>query len=262
MRARRLLCILIVLLWPGAAIAAGDPGVLENLRYQVGLGPWNDVARANLSLKQTGPDQYQAEFSVAPQGLWAILSRWLPQRYYTEMVFRQGRLQPRVFREELQIKGEHIVKEYRFDYENGKLEYWRQVGNRPMTGQGLYPLKGAVYDPLTLFYSFRTGAMGPRASGETLRVQLIPNPEPVEMVIRFGPEAPEGRKVMVTLQEAPSGQESDPYFCFVTPEWVLRLGWIRVLRFGKLAGSLQNPGEISHEGILAFPAAPSTEAPQ
>ena len=91
---------------PRPAIAAAPatitaaPEVRENLEYQVSLGPWSDVARVHLVLKELKPGHYLAEFSGAAQGMWKLLSRWLPERYQTEMVYRDGRLQPVVYREE------------------------------------------------------------------------------------------------------------------------------------------------------------------
>jgi hypothetical protein len=256
MRAKWLWFLAGLLLWSGAGGAAANPGPLEDLRYQVGLGPLDGLATVHLVFEQTGPNRYQADFSCVPQGRWGILRRWLPERYHTEMAYRQGRLQPQLYREELQIKGEHVVKEYRFDYQNGQLEYWRQAGNREMVKERQFPLEGAVYDPLTLIYNVRLGAWGLSPNGETLRVRVIPNPEPEEMVIRIGPETPQGCKAMLTLREIASGKEGDSYFIDFTPERVPRLVWTRVLEFGRLGGRLQNPGAISREGILAPPRGP------
>ena len=92
----------IVLTGPGAGCArrcpgqiAAAPDVRENLEYQISLGPWSDVARVHLVLKELKPGHYLAEFSGAAQGMWKLLSRWLPERYQTEMVYRDGRLQAR-----------------------------------------------------------------------------------------------------------------------------------------------------------------------
>ena len=91
-----LLVILLLQLAPGplSVAAAPAPDIRENLEYQVSLGPWSDVARVHLVLKELEPGHYLAEFSGAAQGMWQLLSRWLPERYQTEMVFREGRLRP------------------------------------------------------------------------------------------------------------------------------------------------------------------------
>ena len=108
MGARRvwLISILFLLgLAPGALAAApasisAAPDIRENLEYQISLGLWSDVARVHLVLKELKPGHYLAEFSGAAQGMWQLLSRWLPERYQTEMRYRDGRLQPLLYREE------------------------------------------------------------------------------------------------------------------------------------------------------------------
>ena len=84
--------LLLIALWlPGPpANAAPTPVILENLEYQISLGPWSDVARVHLVLKELEPGHYLAEFSGAAQGMWHLLSRWLPERYQTEMVLPGG----------------------------------------------------------------------------------------------------------------------------------------------------------------------------
>ena len=93
MRAGRVwLIIILFLLRLAPATLAADPATIaaapdirENLEYQVSLGPWSDVARVHLVLKELKPGHYLAEFSGAAQGMWKLLSRWLPERYQTEM---------------------------------------------------------------------------------------------------------------------------------------------------------------------------------
>ncbi|TSA13409.1 MAG: hypothetical protein D4R73_00910 [Deltaproteobacteria bacterium] len=92
MRARVLLFVVLLLqLAPGAlpVAAAPAPVIRENLEYQVSLGPWSNVARIHVVLKELEPGHYLAEFSGATQGMWKLLSRWLPERYQTEMVHRK-----------------------------------------------------------------------------------------------------------------------------------------------------------------------------
>src|SRR4030043_118856 len=108
MRAGRfwLIIILFLLRLAPATLAAAPPtltaapDIRENLEYQISLGPWSDVARVHLVLKELQPGHYLAEFSGAAQGIWRLLSRWLPERYQTEMLYQDGRLQPLVYREE------------------------------------------------------------------------------------------------------------------------------------------------------------------
>ena len=66
--------------------------------------------------------------------MWKFSSRWLPERYQTEMEYREGRLVPITYREEVISKGQHVQKEYRFDHESGHLSHWR-LGRRRRPGQ-------------------------------------------------------------------------------------------------------------------------------
>jgi hypothetical protein len=226
-----------------AAPPAGDN--LEELRYRVSLGVFDDVARVHLSLGQDGPLRYRAEFAGAAQGVWSLLNRWLPERYQTEMVLEQGLLKPLVYREEFQDKGHHVRKEYRFDYSQELLELWRGEDQQELVKEWQVPLQKQVYDPLSLFYNLRLGTFGPLIAGETLRVAVVPTPETREIVLHIGPEAAEGRKVM--LEVAGKGAESavaGPYFLLASPQRVPLQAWTRVPILGKLGGQLLNPEEV------------------
>lgn len=237
---------LAVLLHPSGSwgAKAREPGPLEELQYQVDLGVWQDVARVRLRLAQVGPGRYRAEFVGAAQGAWKLLSRWLPERYETEMALEGGRFKPLVYHEWFQCKGRRISKEYRFDYSRGILEIWRGVDGREPVKDWQGPLSEPVYDPLTLLYNLRLGALGHAAGGQTLRVNLIPSPEPREMVINLGADTAQGRKVMVTVKTGGPGAGDGPYFFFCTSQWVPQGAWFRVLPFAKLSGKLLNPGEV------------------
>ena len=183
-----LLVVLLLQLAPGpfTVAAAPAPVIREDLEYQVSLGPCADVARVHLVLKELEPGHYLAEFSGAAQGMWQLPSRWLPERYQTEMVYREGRLVPLVYREEFISKGKHVVKEYRFDHERGHLSLWRQTDGGEKVKKWEVPLKSPVYDLLSLFYNVRLGVFGPLPGGSTLRVMVLPTPEPQEMVFAIG----------------------------------------------------------------------------
>jgi hypothetical protein len=249
MRALGVMILCLALVLPAPA-AAADLKHLEDLKYRLSLGLWEDVARVHLRLIRLGPERYRAEFSGAAQGAWSLLKRWLPESYETEMALEDGRLKPLLFREKFHSQGKHISKEYRFDYARGVLEVWRGVDGREPMLDWQSPLKEPVYDPLTLFYHLRLGALGEMAPGKTWTVALIPNPEPREMVLSFGPETAQGRKVMVTVRSG-AAAEDGPYFIFANSQKVPLLAWIRVLVFGKLSGQLLNPGEIMKEGLSA-----------
>ena len=246
-----LLLLLVNLGHPGSGLAAPGPGAaLENLEYRVSLGIWSEVAQVHLRLTQVGPNRYRAEFSGAAQGMWRLLSRWLPEGYETDMVLEGGRLKPLVFREEFQAKGHDIHKEYRFDYSRMVLEVWRGVDHQEPVKSWQVPLREPVYDLLSLFYNLRLGAFGPLKGGQTLRVAVLPTPEPSELVLRIGPESSDGHKIMLEVKGPKSEAEGGPYFVFCTPQWVPQEAWTRVAVFGKLAGHLLNPAAIRQEGLL------------
>jgi hypothetical protein len=238
---RCIMCGLLLVALSG--IAAGAPEVREELHYQVSLGPWNDVARVHLTLQATAPGRYLAEFSGAAQGMWQLLSRWLPERYQAEMVYRDGRLQPLVYREAFMNKGQRVVREYRFDYENKRLALWRQADRGPQVKKWEVPLEEQVYDLLSLFYNVRLGALGPLAGGSSLRVPFLPTPEPQEMIFRIGPATDQGRKVMLNYRP-PGAESADQYYILINPQQVPTLAWTRVALFGKLSGRLLNAPEI------------------
>ena len=264
MRAGRvwLMSILFLLGLAPAALAAAPatiaaaPDVRENLEYQISLGLWSDVARVHLVLKELKPGHYLAEFSGAAQGMWKLLSQYLPERYQTEMVYRDGRLQPVVYREEFQEKGQKVLKEYRFDYDHSRLTLWRQVDGGEKAKEWEVPLTGPVYDLLSLFYNVRLDALGPAPGGASLRVMILPDPKPRELVFHIGGVTDEGLKVMVDSASGSPG-EADQYFMFLNPERVPTQAWTRAGILGKLTGRLLNPGEIKKEGLLGLPASAS-----
>jgi hypothetical protein len=232
---------------------AAAPMVREDLLYRVSLGSWDDVARVHLVLKELAPGRYLAEFSGAAQGMWRLLNRWLPERYTTEMVYRNGCLAPLVYREEFINQGQHVVREYHFDYERQCVTLWRQAEGKEKVKKWVAPLNGPVYDLLSLFYNLRLGALGPLAGGASLRVGFLPTPKPQEMIFRIGPETEQGRKVMLDFR-LPESDKVDSYFIFLNPEQVPTLAWTRVTFFGKLTGQLLNPGEVRKDFLPSSPA--------
>jgi hypothetical protein len=236
--------------------AAPAPAIREDLEYQVSLGPCADVGRVHLILKELEPGRYLAEVSGAAQGMWQLTSRWLPERYQAEMVYRDGRLVPQLYREEFINQGQKVMKEYRFDYEHGRLSLWRQAQGSEKVKKWEVPLKSPVYDPLTLFYNIRLGVFGPLPGGATLRVTVLPTPDPREMVFKIGTVSDQGRQVMLECRRSESN-EVNQYYLSLSPEQVPTLAWTRVPLFGKLAGRLLNSGEIRKEGLLALPPSPS-----
>ncbi|MFZ5447987.1 MAG: DUF3108 domain-containing protein [Thermodesulfobacteriota bacterium] len=253
MSARMLVFLIFVqiLLMPGPAVAANGSDTREELRYQVSLGPWDDVARVHLVLKELEPGRYLAEFSGAAQGMWKLLSRWLPERYQTEMIYRDGRLKPLVYQEKFIDKGRHVTKEYRFDYENNRLTLWQQTGGDDKVRKWETPLTEPVYDLLSLFYNVRIGTLGTLQGGSSLRVAVLSS-KPQEMIFRIADKTSQGLKVMLNFRP-PDSTTEDHYFIFLNHQGVPTLAWTRVTLFGKLAGRLLNPGEI-RENWLPSPS--------
>ncbi len=247
--------VLQIALLPLQAAAARLPDTQETLHYQVSLGPWSDVARVHLVLKELEPGHYLAEFSGAAQGMWRLLSRWLPERYTTEMVYRDGRLMPLVYREEFMDQGQHWVKEYHFDYERRRLTLQRQIDGGAWVKKWEVPLTAPVYDLLSLTYNVRIGALGPLRGGSNLRV-LVLSSKTQELIFRIGEKTPQGQNVMLNYRP-PDSDIEDQYFIDLNPQRVPILAWTRVTIFGRLAGRLLNPGEIKKEWLPA----PSTSSP-
>jgi len=251
-----------VVLWlqlapgPLPLAAAPAPAIREDLEYQISLGPCADVGRVHIILKELEPGRYLAEVSGAAQGVWQLTSRWLPERYQAEMVYRDGKLAPLLYREEFISQGQKVMKEYRFDHERGRLALWRQAHGSEKVKKWEVPLKDPVYDPLTLFYNIRLGVFGPLPGGTTLRVMVLPTPDPREMVFKIGALNDQGRTVMLDCRRSES-KAVNQYYLSLSPEQVPTLAWTRVPLFGKLAGRLLNPGDIRKEGLLALPPSPS-----
>jgi hypothetical protein len=250
--------VLLLQLAPGPLplAAAPPPTVREDLEYQISLGPCADVGRVHLVLKELGPGRYLAEVSGAAQGAWKLTSRWLPERYQTEMIYREGKLVPIIYREEFLNQGQKVRKEYRFDYEHGRLSLWRQTQGCETVKKWEVPMKSPVYDPLTLFYNIRLSVFGPLLGGTTLRVMGLPTPDLREMVFLIGAASNTGREVMLDYRRSES-KAVNQYYISLTPEQVPSQAWTRVPLFGKLTGRLLNPDGISKALLLALPPSPS-----
>ena len=236
-----LLAALAMQMWflPLAPAAAPQEPLLEDLQYRVNAWIWGGAAKAGIILKSLGGGRYQAELAVEPQGLLALLSGNRLDRFQTEMVYRDGRLTPQIYREETRRRGKYRLKEYRFDYDQGRLELWQHHQGKGLLRKWETTLpKEPIYDPLSAFYNFRLGALGPAKEGETLKVAGIPYPHPEEIVISVGPPGPEGRKVMVSLINRAFEDEQGVVFVFFDEKWAPTQAWTRVLRFGKVVGEI------------------------
>ena len=93
------------------------------------------------------------------------------------------------------------------------------------------------YDLLSLFYNVRLDALGPAPGGTTLRVMVLPTPEPKELVFHIGGTTDQGLKVMVN-GGSPGAVDADQYFIFLNPERVRHPGLDPGRRLGQARGDL------------------------
>jgi len=242
-----LILALLLLIGPifsglAAAVAVAPPQeCLESLEFQVDAWVIRDAARARIVFQRLAPGRYRAEITGEAKGLASFLTGQRQDRFSTEMVYRQGRLAPLVYREESTRQGKHYLKEYRFNYEGGRLELWQEKG-RELVKKWQTGLAEPIYDPLSAFYNCRLGMFGPLKEGETLKLLGIPYPKPEEIVLRIGPMTGEGRKVMVSIINRAFADERGDVFVFFDAGWTPTQAWTRVLKFGKIVGNLQPGG--------------------
>jgi hypothetical protein len=245
----KILVLVAVLLSCWASCAQAGP-LLEDLHYRVSVLLFKDAARARLTLKQTSRGHYEAEISGEPQGVLRLVTGQRRDRYQTEMICRQGKLLPVVYREESVRRGKRHLKEYRFDRARGRLELWQWKEGKGLVPKWETALQEEVFDPLSAFYNCRLGVMGQVREGTTFRVQGIPYPRPEQVVVRIGPETAEGRKAMISLgnQVTRSRPEETVVFAFFNSEGVPREAWTDS-SFGKITSELL-PGSKALQGGL------------
>jgi len=232
------LAVQVWLLLPAAGAESREQ-LLEDLHYRVSAWVCGGAARAGIALKSLGSGRYLAELMVEPQGLLSLISGQRRDSFQTEMVYRDKRLIPLVYREETKRRGKYRLKEYRFDYEHGRLELWEHLQGKGMRRKWETALtEKSINDPLSAFYNFRLGAFGPQKEGETLRLTGIPYPQPEEIVIRIGPQAKEGRKVMISIVNRAFEDQKGVIFVFFDENWSPTQAFTRVSHFGKVAGEI------------------------
>jgi len=220
-----------------AAAAAAQARLLEDLQYRVNSWVLGSAARAGIVLKNTGGERYQANLSVEPLGLLKVISGQRRDSFQTEMVYRDGRLVPLVYREETRKRGKKGLKEYRFDYDQGRLELWEFHEGKGMRRKWDTALKKEpIYDPLSAFYNFRLGVMGQPQEGATLKAAGIPYPHPEEITVRIGPQGDKGRKVMVSIINRVFEKERGVIFVFFDGKGAPTQAWTQVQYFGKVEG--------------------------
>lgn len=238
--------ILAVQAWPWAPTPASVPQeqLLENLTFRVEYLLWKDVARAQLTLKSLGDGRYQAELSGEPLGMLKVLTgKDRRDSYQTEMIWRQGKLVPLIYREESRKRGKRSLKEYRFDYDKSRLELWQlKEGKGVMVRKWETALKAPIADPLSAFYNCRLGLLGPIKEGETFKVSGIPYPKPEEIEVRIGPETESGRKIMIAINNKAFNNDRGVVFAYLDENRVPKQAWTSA-KVGTISGELLPGGK-------------------
>jgi hypothetical protein len=257
-----LAALIILALWafPGWAATGPDP-LLEDLHYRVDVLVWQDIARARLTLKSLGPGRYLAEISVAARGMLQTMSGDRRENYQTEMVWREGKLMPVVYREESRRRGKRRLKEYRFDYARGKLELWQLKEGKGLVRKWQTPLTEPIYDPLSTCYNCRLGFWGPMRGGQVFKIKGIPYPKPEVMEVRVGAQTNQGCQIMITIaNQGSKGKGQSQVFAYLDGQLVPQRAWTTVWGFGKVSGELLPGGKGLEAGLPEVAAAREANA--
>jgi len=230
--------------WTQAPASMPQEQLLESLTFRVEYMLWNDVARAQLTLKSLGAGRYQAEISGEPLGMLKVLTgKDRRDSYRTEMIWRQGKLVPLIYREESRKSGKRSVKEYRFDYDHSRLELWQlKEGTGAMVRKWETDLKAPITDPLSAFYNCRLGLLGPIKEGQTFKVRGIPYPKPEEIEVKIGPETESGRKIMIGINNKAFDNNRGVVFAYLDGDLVPKQAWTNS-RIGTISGALLPGGK-------------------
>lgn len=242
----------ILLASPRSPALAAEP-LLEDLHYQLSVLTWQDAAGFRLTLKRLGAGRFAAEATGETRGFIKLISGNHRERLRTEMVWRDHRLQPLVYREESWRSGKHGLKEYRFDYPRGRLELWEWHKNKGLLKKWETGLSGPVYDPLTAFYNCRLGLLGPTREGETSTIPGIPYPRPESMEVRLGAESKDGRQVMVSLVNQVFEDSRGVVFAYVDNRLVPHQAWTTV-------AGITIRGALLPESVIMPPGLPELTA--
>jgi hypothetical protein len=246
------LILLLVGLSPPPARAA--PALLEELRYRVEVLSLQNAARVKLTLNRLGPGRFTAEAIGETQGLIKLLSGGQRERIQTEMVWRNHRLLPLIYREESWRGEKRRLKEYRFNYSRGRLELWEARDGKGLSKKWHTDLADQVYDPLSAFYNCRLGILGPTREGETSTIQGIPYPQPEAMEVRLGGESQDGRQVMLSLINSVFQGSRGVVFANVDKQFVPQQAWTTV-------SGLTIRGVLLPESAIMAPGLPGLKAP-
>jgi hypothetical protein len=223
------------------------------LRYRLEILVWQDAARVKLTLTRLGPGRFAAEIIGEPQGILKTLSGGQRERLETEMVWRNHRLLPLIYREESWRGKKRRFKEYRFDYSQGRLELWEWHQGKGLAKKWQTDLSEQVYDPLSAFYNIRLGVLGPTREGETNTIQSIPYPRPEAMEVRLGATTESGLKAMVSLVNPIFPDSRGEVFAYLDKQFVPHEAWTTISGV-TLRARLQPESVIMPPGLGALTA--------
>jgi hypothetical protein len=248
------LILLLIGLFPPQPPAMAAPALLEDLHYRIEVLSVKDAARVNLTLNCLGPGRYKAEINGETRGLIKLLSGGQRERLQTEMVWRNHHLLPLIYREESWRGKKRRLKEYRFNYSQGRLELWEWHEGKGLAKKWHTDLADQVYDPLSAFYNCRLGIIGPTREGEVSTIQGIPYPQPEAMEVRLGGESPDGRQVMLSLINPVFQDSRGVVFAKVDKQFVPRQAWTTV-------SGITIRGLLLPESTIMAPGLPGLAAP-
>ena len=251
--------LLIHLVLPGRAAMAA-PAVLEDLHYQMAVLVWPDAAQVRVTLKNQGQGRLVAEVLGETRGFIKVISGNHRERLQTEMVWREGRLAPLVYREESWRHGRRAFKEYRFDYPRARLELWEWHQGKGLLKEWETALPEQVYDPLSAFYNCRLKILGPTREGETSTIPGIPYPQPEAIEVRLGPETVDGRQAMVSLINPVFENTRGTVFAMIDAQRVPQRAWTTV--FGVTIKGALLPGSVTMPAGLPGLRAAAKDAPR
>ena len=210
----------------------------EILHYRVSASLFRDAGRAVISLRQVGPDLYEGEIRGETSGAVALFSGGRRDSCRTTMELHEGRLRPRLYIEESWVGRKHRYKEYRFDYDRGRLELWRREKGGALVLAWQTDLAAPIYDPITAFYTFRSGGFGDLKDGEILTVAGIPYPQPETVTIQMGTQEKGARQATVHIRQRVFDNAMGQVRVQFDEELIPLSAWTRVALFGTISGRL------------------------
>uniref|UniRef100_A0A7V4G6Y3 DUF3108 domain-containing protein n=1 Tax=Desulfobacca acetoxidans TaxID=60893 RepID=A0A7V4G6Y3_9BACT len=254
----------LVLILTAVPAVGGQGRILEELRYQVDVWLWSDAMKTRVTLEELAPGRYRAEVAGQSQGFVATLSGNWQGNFATEMIYKDGKFLPLVYRENSTARGKRWLSEYRFDHEHNKMELYKLSKNKGLVKKWETTFKDPPYDPLTFYYNQRLAPEGLGQGGETLKYSGIPYPKQDDIVVRIGPMSAEGRKIMVELANRIFEGERSQIYAFLDKEGVPTKAWTRVMAFGTVNAQLLPGGKRLNKAELtrALETAPAALAAQ